>query len=99
MNRKLAASLTALSLFTLGTFASVSSTAFADQTPPPATAPAPDQNASRSAHESAEHSRPQHHVDEDREAGFEGIQLVLVGAAVVVALGLAYRAGRRRRES
>jgi hypothetical protein len=43
--------------------------------------------------------RPRHHIDEDREKGFEGIQLVLVGAAIVVALGLAYRAGRRRRDA
>ena len=42
---------------------------------------------------------PRHHIDESREGGFEGIQLVLVGAAIVVALGLAYRAGRRRRDA
>ena len=39
-----------------------------------------------------------HRVDEEREGGFESAQLVLVGAAIVIALGLAYRAGRRRRE-
>ena len=41
--------------------------------------------------------RPRHHIDEDRESGIEGIQLIFVGAAIVIALGLAYRAGRRRR--
>jgi hypothetical protein len=39
---------------------------------------------------------PQHRIDEDREHGFEAVQLIFVGAAIVVALGLAYRAGRRR---
>jgi hypothetical protein len=43
--------------------------------------------------------KPRHRIDEDREHGFEGIQLILVGAAIVVALGLAYRAGRRRRDA
>ena len=43
--------------------------------------------------------RPRHRIDESREGGFEGVQLVLVGAAIVVALGLAYRAGRRRRDA
>ena len=61
--------------------------------------------ASNSAQPAAPHSQgddqqgPRHHIDESREGGFEGIQLVLVGAAIVVALGLAYRAGRRRRDA
>jgi hypothetical protein len=48
---------------------------------------------------SDDQGKPRHRIDEDRENGFEGIQLVLVGAAIVVALGLAYRAGRRRRDA
>jgi hypothetical protein len=43
--------------------------------------------------------RPLHRIDEEREGGFEKLQLILVGAAIVIALGLAYRAGRRRRNS
>jgi hypothetical protein len=45
-----------------------------------------------------EHSEPIHHVDENHESGIESIQLIFVGAAIVIALGLAYRAGRRRRD-
>lgn len=43
--------------------------------------------------------RPRHHIDEDREGGIETVQIVLVGAAILVAVGLAYRAGRRRRDA
>lgn len=46
-----------------------------------------------------EHGRPLHRIDEEREGGFEKVQLIFVGAAIVIALGLAYRAGRRRRDS
>ena len=45
-----------------------------------------------------EESPPAHRIDEERDNHFEGTQLILVGAALVIALGLAYRAGRRRRE-
>ena len=45
-----------------------------------------------------EESPPAHRIDEERDNHFEGAQLILVGAALVIALGLAYRAGRRRRE-
>jgi len=45
-----------------------------------------------------EESAPLHKVDEEHEGGIESIQLILVGAAIVIALGLAYRAGRRRRD-
>jgi hypothetical protein len=44
-----------------------------------------------------EKSEPAHRINEEREGNFEAIQLVLVGGAVVIAIALAYRAGRRRR--
>lgn len=46
-----------------------------------------------------DHGRPLHRIDEERDGGFEKVQLIFVGAAIVVAIGLAYRAGRRRRDA
>ncbi len=69
--------------------------AIADQTP---TAISSNQSAQPSDDSNREKSRPLHRVDEERDGHFEGAQLILVGAALVIALGLAYRAGRRRRE-
>ena len=40
----------------------------------------------------------EHHVDENKESGFELIQFVLIGAAIVIALLLAYNAGKRNRK-
>lgn len=44
-------------------------------------------------------NQPLHHINEDHEGGFEKVQLLFVGGAIVVAIGLAYRAGRRGRDS
>lgn len=46
--------------------------------------------------EVGEHGRPRHSVDESHEGGFETIQIIVVGVAVVIAVALAYRAGRHR---
>lgn len=46
--------------------------------------------------EVGDQGRPRHRVDESHEGGFETIQIVVVGVAVVIAVALAYRAGRRR---
>ncbi len=74
---------------------SASTPALAEQSPAPvASAPA----ANQGSDDASGSPRPPHRVDEEREGGFESAQLVLVGAAIVIALGLAYRAGRRRRE-
>lgn len=77
---------------------SVSTTSFADDaTPTPLTATAPNQS-SHEASESKEHEgprKPSKFVEEHHE-GFEVVQVALVAAAVAIAIGLAYRAGKRR---
>lgn len=68
----------------------------------PTVAAAPQDQAQEQGQESDEQhekKRPRHHVDEDHENGFDFVQIALVGVAVVIAAGLAYRAGRRRRDS
>lgn len=40
-----------------------------------------------------------HHIGEDGEHGFEAIQFVLIGGALVVAVALAYNAGKRNRKN
>ena len=80
---------------------SYSLSAIADQTPAATSSSQSSQSAesAKSSDDSnGEQSRPLHRVDEEREGHFDGAQLILVGAALVIALGLAYRAGRRRRE-
>lgn len=94
----------ALLIFTLAAFApiSVAHSAKADD-PTPSTTMVPAEplaaQSGEQSNKSDDQGRPRHHIDEDREGGFEGIQLIVVGAAIVVALGLAYRAGRRRRDA
>jgi hypothetical protein len=82
----------------LVTLFSVSSPTYADDaTPAPVTATSSDQTT-RDANESEEHDgprKPSKFVEEHHE-GFEVVQIALVGAAVFIALGLAYRAGKRR---
>ena len=95
------------SIFALATFAPVSfplalqqahsdssTNASASASSPEASSP----SASSPEASTEEQSEPIHHVDENHEGGIESIQLVFVGAAIVIALGLAYRAGRRRRD-
>ncbi len=83
---------------------SYSFSAIADQTPPATSSnqssqPSQSAESAKSSDDSnGERSRPLHRINEEREGHFEGAQLILVGAALVIALGLAYRAGRRRRE-
>ena len=85
------------SIFALATFAPVSFPLTLQQaqadSPTNATASASSPEAS-----TEERSEPIHQVDENHEGGIESIQLIFVGAAIVIALGLAYRAGRRRRD-
>ena len=68
--------------------------AAADQTPPVTSSgqvsPPPHNDGD------GEQREPMHRVNEEHEGSFESIQLVLVGGAIVIAVGLAYRAGRRR---
>ncbi len=78
------------------TFSPIISTLASADTTPSASQSASQESGEQEA--STTLSRPQHRVDEEREGGFESAQLIFVGAAIVIALGLAYRAGRRRRE-
>lgn len=49
-------------------------------------------------HEGGEGREPKHRIGEFGEGGFEGIQFVVVGGAIVVAVLLAYNAGKRNRK-
>lgn len=49
-------------------------------------------------HENGERGEPSHRINEFGEGGFEAIQFVLIGGAIVVALLLAYHAGKRNRK-
>jgi hypothetical protein len=40
----------------------------------------------------------EHHINEHGENGFEAIQFILIGAALVIALLLAYNAGKRNKK-
>lgn len=50
------------------------------------------------SHERGERNEPRHRIDEFGEGGFEAIQFLLVGGAVVIAVVLAYNAGKRNRK-
>ena len=98
MRKKPLALIASATLVVTATFISASSTATADE--PVATATAlTSVPHDQMRPQGDDQGRPRHRIDESREGGFEGVQLVLVGAAIVVALGLAYRAGRRRRDA
>ena len=49
-------------------------------------------------HEKGERGEPNHRINEFGEGGFEAIQFILIGGAVVVAVLLAYNAGKRNRK-
>ena len=49
-------------------------------------------------HESGEKHEPRHRIDEFGESGVEAIQFVLIGGAIVIAVLLAYNAGKRNRK-
>ncbi len=85
MGKRLAALIVATMVLVSPT---ISYQALADQSPAASTA----QNETN-----GEKSEPRHRINEEHEGNFEAIQLVLVGGAVVIAIALAYRAGRRRR--
>lgn len=94
MRRPLAViALSSLLLFPMSL--SLPSSFAADQSPVAAAPQAQDQESN----EQLEKKRPRHHVDENHENGFDFVQIALVGGAVVIAAGLAYRAGRRRRNA
>ena len=79
-------------------FSSAVVTSFAAEPTPSQVAP----NTTLPPHptqQSDDQGHPLHHINEDHEGGFEKVQLIFVGAAIVVAIGLAYRAGRRRRDA
>ncbi len=98
MRRPLAViALSSLLLFPMSL--SLPSSFAADQSPVAAAPQAQDQEQGQESNEQLEKKRPRHHVDEDHENGFDFVQIALVGGAVVIAAGLAYRAGRRRRDA
>lgn len=84
----------AVTFFALPTF---SYSAFAEESPAPLTqmqTPPPPH-----AEPEGEKREPAHRIKEEHEGSLDALQLVLVGGAIVIAAGLAYRAGRRRRDN
>jgi len=99
--KKIMASMaTAVLLFSPVTLFSASADQIQASKSSQATPAATAQTSAAPTSDNAKHEEavPAHRIDEERDNHFESAQLILVGAALVIALGLAYRAGRRRRE-
>ena len=97
--RSLATSvLLALSIFAF--LPLTSSAAHAEETPAPlAASKGAGEKSGGESGEAEEHNgprKPTKFVEEHHE-GIETVQVALVGGAIVIAIGLAYRAGKRRR--
>lgn len=65
--------------------------------------PSPNQNGHSGIKNPEEHGKGErgeyrHRISEDEEHGFEAIQFVLIGGALVIAILLAYNAGKRNRK-